>query len=123
MKERQYPGLVDPSCVRRITSFAEYDNRVTAPIHGFRNGPDYWTRSSSKNFLCGVRRPTLLISAQDDPFLLGAHIPTKVIAQSKWLTGEFPRFGGHVGFVQGRWPWSVTYWTESRTFAFLSSFM
>lgn len=119
IKERQYPGLIDPRKVERIQSFAEFDDQVTAPIHGFKDGPDYWTQSSSQHFLNGIRRPTLLINAQNDPFLPSAYFPSRIIAESKWLTADFPASGGHAGFVQGRWPWSASYWTESRVKAFL----
>ncbi|SRR5579884_77437 len=121
IKERQYPGLVDPACVRRIDSFAEFDDRVTAPIHGFRDGLDYWTSTSSKKFLEAIRRPVLLINAQNDPFLPRECLPLKIIAQSDWLTADFPPSGGHTGFVAGQWPWQAHYWSEARTFAFLSS--
>ena len=121
IKERQYPGLVDPGRVRRIVSFAEFDDQVTAPIHGFQSGLDYWTKSSSQNFLSDIRLPVLLINAQDDPFLPVRYFPSRIIKESKWLTADFPLSGGHTGFVQGRSPWSATYWTESRTSAFLLS--
>jgi predicted alpha/beta-fold hydrolase len=121
IKERQYPGLVDPERVRRISSFAEFDDQVTAPIHGFKDGLDYWTKSSSQHFLSEIRRPILLINAGNDPFLPSLYFPSRIIAQSKWLKAEFPASGGHAGFVQGRWPWSASYWTESKTKAFFLS--
>ena len=121
IKERQYPGLVDPARVRRISSFAEFDDQVTAPIHGFRDGLDYWTSTSSKKFLDAIRRPVLLINAQDDPFLPRECLPLNIIAQSDWLTADFPPSGGHTGFVVGPWPWTVQYWSEARAFAFLLS--
>lgn len=119
VKSKRYPGLIDPERVPRITSFAEFDDCVTAPFHGFKDGLDYWRSSSSNNFLDGIRRPTMLISAGDDPFLPEPHIPKKTIGQSKWLTGEFPRTGGHVGFVEGNWPWAAAYWFETRAMNFL----
>jgi predicted alpha/beta-fold hydrolase len=119
IKAERYPGLIDPKRVGRITSFAEFDDYVTAPFHGFKDGLDYWTRSSSKQFLGGIRRPTLLISAGDNPFLPNAYIPRDSIESSEWLTGEFPQTGGHVGFVEGRWPWSASYWFEARAMDFL----
>lgn len=121
IKERQYPGLVDPERVRRITSFAEFDDQVTAPVHGFRDGLDYWTSTSSKKFLDAIRRPVLLINAQNDPFLPRECLPLRIIEQSGWLTAAFPSSGGHTGFVEGAWPWRVGYWSEARAFAFLSS--
>jgi predicted alpha/beta-fold hydrolase len=122
-KEKQYPGLVDPKRVSKIVSFAQFDNEVTAPVHGFKNGEDYWVSSSSIRFLTKVQIPTLLISAQDDPFLPIPYLPRKAIEQSKWLTGCFPSRGGHVGFVEGKSPWGVSYWSESKTFAFFSDFV
>ena len=119
LKARQYPGLIDPERVSRISSFAEFDDTVTAPFHGFRDGLDYWTTSSSKQFLGGIRRPVLLINSRDDPFLAGGHLPVRVVSESKWLTGEFTRTGGHAGFVEGIWPWTAGYWTESRVLTFL----
>lgn len=119
IKERQYPGLVDPACVRRISSFAAFDDQVTAPVHGFRDGVDYWTGTSSKKFLDAIRRPVLLINAQNDPFLPRECLPLEVIAQSEWLTADFPFSGGHAGFVVGPFPWKVRYWSEARAFEFL----
>jgi predicted alpha/beta-fold hydrolase len=122
IKERQYPGLVDPARVRKIASFAEFDDQVTAPVHGFRDGVDYWTNTSSQRFLDAIRRPVLLINAQNDPFLPREYLPLKVIERSEWLTAEFPQSGGHTGFVEGRWPWSVTYWSEVRAIRYLALF-
>jgi predicted alpha/beta-fold hydrolase len=121
IKERQYPGLVDRVQIPRIASFAEFDDRVTAPVHGFRSGFDYWTSSSSKNFLDAIRRPVLLINAQNDPFLPRECLPFESVKQSKWLMAEFLPSGGHTGFVEGRWPWQARYWSEGRAFAFLLS--
>ncbi len=121
IKERQYPGLVDPACVRRIASFAAFDDQVTAPVHGFRDGVDYWTSTSSKKFIDAIRRPVLLINARNDPFLPPECIPFQIIEQSEWLTADIPSSGGHTGFVEGPWPWRVRYWSEGRAFSFLSS--
>lgn len=122
IKERQYPGLVDPARVRKIASFSEFDDQVTAPVHGFRDGLDYWTSSSSKNFLDAIRRPVLLINARNDPFLPYEYFPLQIIERSRWLTAAFPQSGGHTGFVEGRRPRSATYWSEARAMRYLSSF-
>lgn len=119
VKAEQYPGIIDVKRVSRIKSFAEFDDHVTAPFHGFKNALDYWTKSSSKHFLSDIQTPTLLINAGNDPFLPATYIPEEAAKQSKWLVGEFPRSGGHVGFVEGNWPLSPTYWIESRAVAFL----
>ncbi len=118
-KAEMFPGIVDPRRVLRINSYVDFDNEVTAPFHGFRDGADYWNTCSAKTFLDGIRRPTLVISAEDDPFSPGELIPTKVINDSKWLSGEIYASGGHVGFIGGSWPWAPAYWLEQRTMAYL----
>jgi predicted alpha/beta-fold hydrolase len=119
-KAARYPDLPDPKEIARIRSFAAFDDLVTAPLHGFRNGMDYWTRSSSIRFLEGIRRPTLLISAEDDPFLPGEYLPKKIVSGSKWLKSDFTLRGGHVGFVQGPLPWTASYWIDQRIVRFLT---
>lgn len=118
-KAERFPGLVDDRVVRGLASFAEFDEHVTAPIHGFAGAQDYWTRSSCLPWLERIRRPTLLISAGDDPFLSSDYLPRQAVARSPWLEADFPGRGGHVGFVQGRWPWSASYWVDHRAVGFL----
>lgn len=120
-KAARFPGLVDPQVVSRLSSFAEFDEHVTAPIHGFAGARDYWTRSSCLPWLERIRRPTLLISAEDDPFLPAACLPRAIVARSAWLEADFPERGGHVGFVEGAWPWYASYWADGRAVRFLEA--
>jgi uncharacterized protein len=122
-KIQMFPGLLDPKEVARIRSFSHFDDRVTAPLHGFANGRDYWTRASATPWLGGIQRPTLLISACDDPFLPARCLPRDAVARSSWVSAEFTPRGGHVGFVEGRGPGSVSYWVDSRVMTFLDSFL
>jgi len=116
-KARRFPGFVDVQAVRRATTFAAYDRAVTAPLHGFADERDYWTRSSSGPYLGRIRRPTLLINALDDPF-----VPVEALPDPRTLppdvTAEFVPRGGHVGFVEG-WPWRAASWAERRAVEFL----
>lgn len=120
-KAARYPGLLDPRMIHRIHSFAAFDDLVTAPLHGFRDALDYWTCSSSLQFLSKIRRPTLLISAEDDPFLPGKYLPKRIVSNSKWLESDFTAHGGHVGFVQGSMPWNASYWIDQRIAQFLKN--
>jgi predicted alpha/beta-fold hydrolase len=115
----RYPDLIDPKAIFRVRSFEAFDNLVTAPLHGFRDSLDYWTSSSSVRFLTGIQRPTLLISAEDDPFLPGEYLPKKIVNESKWLESDFTAHGGHVGCIQGLVPWAITYWVDKRIVQFL----
>ena len=116
-----YPDLFDRDALMRASSVIEFDDAVTAPVHGFADAHDYYQRSSSLGFLGRVRVPTLLLSAQDDPFL-PAHVLDRVRAVASanaHLTLEFTERGGHVGFVAGTLPWKPRYYAETRAVEFL----
>lgn len=96
----------------RIRSFREYDDRVVAPLHGFRDADDYYAHSGARRFLADIRRPTLVLHARDDPFMTPAVVPARTeVATCVQL--EVSAHGGHVGFVQGS-PWRPRYWLEAR---------
>ena len=115
-----YPDLFDRRALERARSVFEFDDAVTAPVHGFTDANDYYARSSSLGFLSRIRVPTLLLSAEDDPFL-PARVLTSVAAAARTnpaLQVEFHAHGGHVGFVAGRIPGKPEYFAERRTFRF-----
>ena len=121
-KLQRYPGLFDGDALHRATNIYEFDDAVTAPVHGFADAHDYYARSSSLGFLGRVMVPTLLLSAVDDPFL-----PADVLEQVRdvarknaRLRLEFTQHGGHVGFIGGRIPWRPFYYAEWRACEFLS---
>ncbi len=103
-KLEAFPGLFDAARVRAARSFREFDDLVTAPLHGFRGVDHYWTSASSGPYLEGIRVPTLLLNARNDPFLPEQDLlaATRKTSQSTML--EFPRSGGHVGFLGGPFP-------------------
>ena len=119
-KERRYPGFVDVEAMRRARTFARYDRVVTAPLNGFRDEVDYWTRASSGPYLARIRRPTLLLASHDDPIVPDATLPEPGTLAPDVRT-EFTERGGHAGFLEGRWPWRVTSWAERRAVEFLTS--
>ncbi len=92
-----HPGIFNADVVRAAATLREFDNEVTAPLHGYRNTDDYWLRASAKPGLIDVRVPTLLLNAQNDPFLPAWALPT-VQQVSSSVTLDFPSDGGHVGF-------------------------
>lgn len=120
-KLERYPGLFSREQLAKATTLMEFDDVVTAPVHGFRDAHDYYTRSSSLRWLSGIRRPTFLLSAVDDPFLPADVLDEvqQVARTNASLTLEFTPHGGHVGFVAGRWPWRPFYYAERRACAFL----
>jgi uncharacterized protein len=117
-KARRFPGLVDAARVRRARTLLEYDEAVTAPIHGFADAADYYARSSSGPFVASVRRPLLLISAEDDPFVPGASVPVDALRENPCVTPRVSKTGGHLGFLQGP-PWALSWWAEEQAIAFV----
>jgi predicted alpha/beta-fold hydrolase len=117
------PGLFDERQLRGARTLADFDEIVTARLHGFASASDYYTRSSSLQFLTNIRRPTLLLSAYDDPFLPREVLDTvaNVAALNPELTTEFHAHGGHAGFVGGRVPWRPRYYAEERVLQFLAT--
>lgn len=120
-KLRRYPGLADRSAVLKARTLEQFDNAVTAPVHGFKNADEYWAASSSLQFLPKIRRPTLLINALDDPFFSGDLLPVKETAENPNLHPLFTRKGGHVGFLSGWIPGLPSAWAETQTIRFLRS--
>ncbi len=94
---RLHPGLFDAQHMLAARTLREFDDRVTAPLHGFRGVDDYYTRASSKPWLARITVPTLLLNARNDPFLPGAALPA-LHGLSAAVTAAFPDEGGHVGF-------------------------
>jgi hypothetical protein len=108
-KAVHFPVELNVSGIRAVRTFAEFDDRYTARLHGFRDAEDYWVRSSARQFLGGINVPTLLLNAQDDPFLAPASFPFAEAKASAKLFFEAPAFGGHVGFLDfanGLQPWA-----------------
>lgn len=113
------PGLLDDEGLDDISTFQEFDDRYTAPIHGFRDAEDYWNQCSSRGFLEQIEIPALLVNAADDPFLAPECYPVSEARASRNLSLEIPSSGGHVGFIArgGR----DRYWMERRAIVFLNS--
>ncbi|HVC38294.1 MAG TPA: hydrolase [Gammaproteobacteria bacterium] len=86
--------------IGKIRTFREFDDKLTAPLHGYRDADDYYRRCSSRFFLKNIRVPTLILHAIDDPFMSPASVPREDELSSA-VTLELSRKGGHVGFVNG----------------------
>ncbi|MGR8979638.1 MAG: hydrolase [Gammaproteobacteria bacterium] len=102
-----------------IESFWQYDDRVVAKLHGFKNVHDYYQRSSSRQFLKNISVPTLIIQAFDDPFMTEAVFPRPDELSANVLLEVTPG-GGHVGFITGNIPFRPRYWLEQRIPEFLN---
>lgn len=112
----------DARSLKRLRTFRDFDDAITAPLHGFRDADDYYQRASCRPYLQHIAVPTLLVQAADDPFLMPQSAPhTDELAPTVRLE-LYPR-GGHVGFISGGTPWAPRFWLEHRLKAFLEHAM
>ena len=105
-----------------LSTFHDFDEHVTARLHGFDGADHYYRVSSSRQYLKDITVSTLLLHAQDDPFMFASTVPQRD-ELSDSTTLELSAHGGHVGFVSGRWPWSARYWLEERIPRYLEKFL
>jgi hypothetical protein len=109
-------GRLKPEDFVGLRSFREFDDRYTAPAHGFRNAEEYWRRCSARHFIDRIRIPTLLINARNDPFLAPECYPVAQARRSARFYLEIPASGGHVGFIPPRL--QEDFWHEDRILEF-----
>ena len=114
-KLRKFPGAADEERVRRARTLFEFDDALTARLHGFAGAEDYYAQSSSANYVERVRVPLLLISAEDDPFIPARCVPRTTTTS---VEVELSAQGGHLGFVEGP-IWKPGFYAERRAIAFL----
>lgn len=103
-KAAQYPGLFNLAAVLAARDLQEFDNRFTAPLHGYRDVADYWRRASALPLLGAVALPALALNALNDPFVPAESLP-RAHQVSPQVRLWQPRQGGHVGFVGSSRPW------------------
>jgi predicted alpha/beta-fold hydrolase len=112
--------LLDDTGYEKIKDFKGFDDRYTAPMHGFKNAEDYWHSCSSLQFIESIQHPCLIINALNDPFLTRECFPVAQANNNPFVTLKTPASGGHVGFIDfnhgGR------YWSEIQAAEFLCSF-
>jgi predicted alpha/beta-fold hydrolase len=106
-----------------LATLKQFDDAITAPVHGFVNAEAYYAEASSIRYLQNVQIDTLLLNAADDPFL-----PPEVLGDVRRIADrnmrlypEFPSKGGHAGFVSGWNPFRPVYYLERRVGEFLAT--
>jgi len=117
----QHTAAFDWNKAMSARTFAEFDDWVTAPLHGFDGMQDYYDRCSSVHFLGDIARPTLVINALDDPFMTPDVIPN-ADQLSEYVSIEMAEGGGHVGFINGGTPWNPTFYLPDRILGFLQGY-
>jgi len=115
-KAKLHPGLFSSVQFKKIQDFIDFDNRVTAPLCGFKDAVHYYIECSSKHSIPKIEHPTLIVNAMNDPFLHPACFPHEDCQKSPYVTLESPFDGGHQGFIKDRL--IGTYWSEERALKF-----
>ncbi len=111
-REQEHARLVALGSLEGMSTFWEFDERVTAPLHGYASAADYYKRCSSRYFLGDIVTPTLIVQSSDDPFVFPRSLPEPE-ELSTATTFELHTRGGHVGFVEGS-PWRPRFYLERR---------
>ena len=104
----------------RATTFADFDDAVTAPLHGFSGKDEYYSKCSSIRYLNQITCPTLIINSRDDPFMSPDMLP-EADRLAPPVTLELSNEGGHVGFIAGGPPWNPEYYLPQRIIDFLDA--
>ncbi len=115
-KSVRFPELVQTNRPMPRT-LREFDERYTAPLHGFADAADYWRHSSSLPYLSSIRLPTLMVNALDDSFLSPVCFPFAEAKKSNFVVLETPNWGGHAGFAI--FGFKQPYWSEQRALKFI----
>lgn len=116
-KSKMHPGEISIGNKKRVKTLIDFDEYFTGPLHGFSGAEDYYSQCNALQFLDHVRIPTLIISAQDDPFLTESCIPYHHAAQNAFIHLLAPKYGGHVGFTSSG---TSVYWIEKKIGEFIS---
>ncbi|MEE8327609.1 MAG: alpha/beta fold hydrolase, partial [Nitrosomonadaceae bacterium] len=118
-KLSRFPRLFDAAAVAECATLYQFDNLVTAPLHGFSNTDEYWTLSSSKPWLRYIQVPTLVINARNDPFMPSSVLPAQADVSCE-VALEFPAQGGHAGFLSSPFPGKLS-WLPERVIRFFDN--
>jgi uncharacterized protein len=117
-KAKLMPDLLSIKGLNKLETLMAFDDAYTAPIHGFKNAVDYYTKCSALFFLKDITTPTLIVNALNDPFLTEDCYPAEELEAHPFVTLETPTYGGHVGFTALNK--QKLYWSEKRAVAFIS---
>ncbi len=116
-KHKKFPDKINIKEFNLFTPLQDVDEKYTAPAHGFKNAMEYYTKSSSLQFLPYIKKPTLIINAKNDSFLSRKCYPYEEAEKNEFLYLEVPEYGGHVGFYQE----NNIYYNEKRALEFLEN--
>jgi len=118
-KARLFPGRYDVRGIWRLWSVRAFDDRFTAPHHGFAGADDYYYRAASMRVVDRITVPTLIITAEDDPFIALPPFRDPKVTGNAAITLLITRHGGHCGFIEAARDGYDGYWAEREIVEFV----
>ncbi|UCE64056.1 MAG: alpha/beta hydrolase, partial [Nitrospirota bacterium] len=118
-KAQIFPDKWDLSQLKNIRTLREFDDAFTSKDDGYRDAVDYYERSGARHVLENIHLPTLIITAQDDPFIPYHIFEESAIRTNPAIHFVAPRYGGHCGFLQRPHPDEDLFWAENRIIDFV----
>jgi uncharacterized protein len=115
-----FPGKFPLDGLNAVRTVREFDEAMTARFCGFKSADDYYARSSARRVIAGIRRPTLIMTAQDDPFVPFAPFQDPAIPANQNITLVMPKHGGHCAFISHEGG-EERFWVEARIIEFCKS--
>ena len=110
------PDLLNSEGCEKVLHFPDFDNRYTAPLHGFKNADDFYYQASGNIYIPEIQIPTLIVNAKNDPLLPASCYPVDLAREHPFVYLEVPEYGGHVGFsLKGQ----KINWSERRALEFV----
>ena len=119
-KAKLFPGQFPLDGLDRVRTVREFDDVITARFCGFRSAADYYAQSSASRAIAGIRRPTFILTAQDDPVVPFASFEKPAIRENPIITFLAPRYGGHCAFISAAGG-DARFWAEARIVEFCQS--
>ncbi len=120
LKAAMYPGMYSLEGLNRVRTVRQFDDVITARYCGFRDAEDYYYRASALRVIAAIRVPTLIMTAQDDPFVPFATFQNGTFAANPNVTLIAPKHGGHCAFIS-RERGEERFWAEARLVEFCKS--
>jgi predicted alpha/beta-fold hydrolase len=116
-KAKLFPGQFDLAPMSRVRTLREFDDVITAAYCGFTGASDYYARSSALRVVREIRVPTLVLTAQDDPFVPFASFSDPALTNNPYIALTAPRHGGHCAFI-AKGNGEERFWAEARIMEF-----
>ena len=120
-KIKRYKLDINLESIRECRTLMQFDDRFTAPIHGFNGVLDYWSKSSSQLVIQNVKSPLLILHSENDPFLPGNDL-VNICEGNSNVELRLLKHGGHTGFVTGPFPGNLN-WLPNQLINYFETFL